>query len=228
MKIELSQYNHGECPYLDNRSWVVQAFFTQYLAPGAFDQLLNDGFRRSGHFFYQNNCPGCEDCIPIRVIAAEFKPSRSQKRVLKKNQDLEVIRKRPQFSFEVFELYEYYSKEWHQEEEILSEEGFRQFLILSAVDSWMMEYRLDGKLIGCGWVDLTSSSLSSVYFIFNPEFKNRSLGTFSVLKELEWCREIDLKWLHLGFWVQKNQKMSYKSQFNPHEKRIKGEWRNNS
>ena len=88
----------------------------------------------------------------------------------------------------------------------------------------MMEYRLQGVLVGVGWLDLLANSVSSVYFAFDPTHDRRSLGTFSIMKEIELCRELGLPHLHLGFWVENCQAMSYKNRFQPYQLLVNGRW----
>jgi len=74
-------------------------------------------------------------------------------------------------------------------------------------------------------VDVLPHSLSSVYFAFDPDFGRRSLGTFSVMKEIELAAAGGKRWLQFGFWVAGSQKMDYKAGFRPHETLIDGVWR---
>ncbi len=71
--------------------------------------------------------------------------------------------------------------------------------------------------MGVGLVDEVFDSFSSVYFYYTPEWSKNSPGTFSVLKEIEIAKSKNKKYLHLGYWVEKNQSMTYKANFKPHE-----------
>jgi len=89
----------------------------------------------------------------------------------------------------------------------------------------MMRYSVKGKLVGVSWLDYLPNSLSSVYFAFEPEEAKRSLGTFSVLKEIEIARMSGREFYYLGFYVPGSPKMSYKGRFKPHELLLDGQWR---
>ena len=73
------------------------------------------------------------------------------------------------------------------------------------------------RLIGVGLADRCPGGLSSVYMYFDPAFAGRSLGTFSVLWEIEYCRRENLPYDYLGYYVAGCQKMAYKARFRPNE-----------
>jgi len=219
---ELLEINEGPCPYLDDRNCRIQLFQMKHVEGAFYEQLLDQGFRRSGLVFYQNCCVGCEACTPLRIPVDEFIMSKSQKKIWNKNSDIKIEHTPLFYDEESFELYRKYSSMRFGHEP--TGKDFYYFLASSAVDSFMMRYYLDSKLIGIGWLDFLPESLSSVYYAFDPEFSKRSLGTFSVLKEIELCEEMKKKYLHMGFWVQGAKTMDYKKQFKPFELLKKGKW----
>jgi hypothetical protein len=54
-------------------------------------------------------------------------------------------------------------------------------------------YRLDGRLICVGVVDVLPSCLSSVYLYYDPDFKSLSLGKFSALTEIDWVKRVGMR-----------------------------------
>lgn len=224
MELELFEANNGQCPYLRNKQWHSYTFRAEVLESNVYESLISLGFRRSGKYFYKNNCPGCKECISMRLNAVTFKMSKSQKRTWKSNQDLSVTWHPVRFDHESFELYKRYSEEKHGTTS--SEKNYRDFLINSAVETLMMKYYLGSKLIGVGWIDVLSSSMSSVYFAYDMEYSKRRLGVFSVLKEIELANTLEKPYLHLGFWVPGCQAMDYKQQYKPHEILIDNNWVN--
>jgi len=68
-------------------------------------------------------------------------------------------------------------------------------------------------------------ALSSVYFYFDPEHADRSLGTFSVLYELMWAKKHHLPYWYAGYWVNHCPTMEYKARFRPNQVlRPDGSW----
>ncbi len=217
------------CGYLPGRLATFRAFEAQAV-PGAAYQLLQDaGFRRSGSYIYQPMCAGCRDCAPLRVPVDAFTPSRSQRRVRRRNQDLVVHAGTPEATREKWELYDTYQRQWHGKTAGPNADlmEFVDFLYRSPVEAVEFEYRdPGGRLLGVGLCDLCPESLSSVYFYFDPRHARRSLGTFSALYEIQWARDMKLHYWYAGYWIQDCPAMNYKSRFRPCEiLSTDGQWR---
>jgi arginine-tRNA-protein transferase len=183
-----------------------------------YQHLMDAGFRRSGTIVYQPICAGCRSCIPIRVPVDCFRPSRSQRRVLRQNKSLHVHVARPEATREKWELYDRYQREWHRKVESDREniEDFVTFLYRSPVESLEFEYRDPwGKLLGVGICDVTPKSVSSVYFYFDPSEAWRSVGTFSAIYEIQWAKQMGLAWWYAGYFVDGCAAMEYKARFRP-------------
>jgi leucyl-tRNA---protein transferase len=224
MQYNVYQINHGSCPYLPEREWLTYTFAANYMDPAAYEKLLKKGFRRSGSHFYLNSCTECIECIPIRISAKDFRPSKSQRKVIRKNQDISISRRAAGYTDESFELYRKYNEDRHNSTEGPNEDDYIRFLCTSPITSEMVEYRLEGTLVGCGWIDLLPKGISSVYYAFDPEWGSRSLGTYSIIKEIEMCLKLEKPWYYLGFYVPKCRKMEYKADFTPHQLFQNGRW----
>lgn len=217
-----------DCSYLPDREAT-----TMFVDPRAnidkklYSQLTALGFRRSGSHYYRPHCEQCNACVPVRLKATEFKPDRSQRRVLKKNQDLECTLVPAGFSEAYYQLYENYIEQRHKDGDMYppSREQFTSFLVEGATDSWFLDIRLNGTLIGLAAVDLLDDGLSAIYTIFDPAHEDRSLGTFAVLWQLQEARRRGLPHLYLGYWIRECRKMSYKTRFRPIEALRDGHWR---
>jgi len=66
--------------------------------------------------------------------------------------------------------------------------------------------------------------LSAIYTFFDPEESSRSLGVYSVLKQIELCADLDVPYLYLGYWIKDSRKMSYKTDYRPVELLVHGRW----
>lgn len=205
------------CPYLSDRFARLQ-FSAEPIDDAAVYQLLMDaGFRRNGFLYYRPSCPRCRACVPIRVPVSRFRPSRSQRRTWRRNQDVQVTVGPLSADHERYELYCRYQRTRHNERQPSSWDEFRSGLCGSAIHTLEFAYRLSGRLVGVGIVDACPDALSSVYFYYDPELHRRGLGIFSSMCEIAECRRRGLAWWYIGYYVAGSRKMEYKQSFRPHE-----------
>ncbi|TEA77441.1 arginyltransferase [Allopusillimonas ginsengisoli] len=217
------------CSYLpqhDARSQVAAP--THLIDARIYSVLVEQGFRRSGLFTYRPHCDTCQACLPIRIDAHRFQPSRAQRRSARRHDNL-VARDMPlHWNNEHFELYQRYQSVRHpgagMDED--SHAQYTQFLLTSRVNSHLIEFRLpDGQLQMVSIVDVLDSGLSSVYTFFEPDAAG-SLGTYGILWQIERCRQLGLPWLYLGYWIAQSRKMAYKSRYTPAQILKNGNWIN--
>ena len=227
LPLNLATSPKHDCSYFPGRTCQTRAFYTDHLPGVWYHRFMDAGFRRSGKVIYQPVCPGCRDCVPIRVPVHRFTPSKSQRRVWRKNQDLSATVDRPNPTEEKHHVYDRYRQHWHQSTESHDWEDFTRFLYESPVQTLEFTYRDPaGRLLGVGICDACPQSLSTVYFYFDPDFAHRSPGTFSALYELDWAKQRDIPYYYLGYWIQSCGPMEYKSNFRPHEfLNTDGAWR---
>lgn len=223
--VPLGAHSH-DCSYLPDRIATEEAWLVWQLSPAAYHELMDRGFRRSGNIIYRTACEGCRKCVPIRVRAAEFKPSKSQRRVLNRNTDVEMFVQEPQLTREKHDVYKRYLQAQHdkspQGEDI---ESMRDFLYTSGVATVEICYRDQrGRLLGVSLCDVSRRSISSVYHFFEPDESRRSLGVFSAVKEIELCRDKQVPYYYLGFWIEGCKAMEYKNRYGPCELLVDGEW----
>lgn len=216
------------CPYLPNRLAVLPFYLTDFRAePEAFDQALEEGVRRSGIFIYHTNCPGCNACEPIRIPVEDFVPRRRHRRVLKRAEaELRVEIGEPIIDRQRVELYNK-----HKVGRGLGEPGsevdlrsLKEFIGITCCDSREFRYYRGDDLVGVAIADVGYEAMSAVYCYFDSELSELGIGNFSVLKQIEACREWGIKYLYLGFYVAGNAHMKYKASYLPHERRIGGIW----
>lgn len=205
---------------------------SQVAAPGhlinadTYSHLVEQGFRRSGLFTYRPHCDTCQACIPVRVDTAAFTPNRSQRRAWTRHQNLRAFVAELAWSPEHYALYTAYQQSRHpgggMDED--SRTQYAQFLLTSRVNTRLVEFREpDGRLVMVSIIDVLDQGLSSVYTFYDPEARG-SLGTYSILWQIEQCRSLQLPWLYLGYWIEASRKMAYKAAFQPLQRLIDGTW----
>ncbi|WP_415891583.1 arginyltransferase [Neptuniibacter sp. PT8_73] len=217
-----------DCSYLENKTAKTlfvdpHADIDQY----TYGQLSDLGFRRSGKHIYRPHCDGCNACISVRIPLAIFQLKKSQKRIINKNKDLTVTAKPAQFTEEYYTLYSRYINERHQDGDMYppSLDQFNSFLVEAEEHTEFLEFRDgDSNLLAVSVIDRLQKGLSAIYTFYDPSFPKRSLGTYCILWQLQYCLEEGLNYLYLGYWVKECRKMSYKVAFQPFELLIDGYW----
>ncbi|HMK33777.1 MAG TPA: arginyltransferase [Desulfomonilaceae bacterium] len=205
------------CPYLPGMEAREEVFKATDFPPELYHDFMDVGFRRAGLLFYRTACPSCSECRPIRVPVGDFQPSKSQRRVLRKSRDIDVRVGRPRYSREKLTLYTDYL-DWQHSRSHEDPSSLRDWLYTTCINTVEFEYRLARRLVAVGIADLCSRSLSSVYVFYDPDYASRSLGTFSALQEILFCRDHRIPHYYLGFLVADCPSMSYKTRFRPHER----------
>lgn len=197
------------------------------LTPAEFDERLAAGDRRTGVFLYRTACPQCRACEPIRLDLDSFRPNATQRRERRRGNDLLKLRINEPLVDErrvdLFNKHRQLRKLVHEDEPI-DESSYADFLAHTCCESWELSYWHHGQLVAVAIVDAGRSSLSAVYCYYDPEFQGVSLGTYSVVRQVDLCRETGRRFLYLGFFIAQSPHMAYKARFHPHQRLIGGEW----
>ncbi len=219
-----------ECPYLDFQ-------MEQRLAAdigghaNSHDNLARAGFRRVEYWVYKPVCPNCSACIPIRIPAGNgteggLNLSRNQRRVIKRNSDLQRIILSNVSTSEHYALFRKYLNTRHDDGQMadMDFDSYTAMVTASPIETRLVEYRLEGDVIAVMMIDLQDDGLSAVYSFFDPDFSARSLGTYMVLDSAALAYDMKYSYVYLGYYVKDSVKMNYKSRFTPSEHLVNGKW----
>ena len=212
------------CPY--GRPCVAtfhQATFAP-LSERAMELFLAAGYRRNGNSLYTMRCRDCSACTPIRIHPHEFCPNRNQKRVIKRNKNVEISLVPPCVDKENIDLCEKFLQVRYANENNNARGYYRDFFLNSIVSSVQLQFRIDGRLVGTSILDVGANWLNGVYFYFDPDESKRSLGTFNILQLIHICREWGIDYLYLGYYIRNISAMSYKEKFRPHHLLLNKKW----
>lgn len=192
------------------------------------DRLAETGFRRIENWVYQPACPNCSACKPIRVVTDQFIPSKTQKRIQKKNVDIICQDVGITTTLEQYALFQRYLGMRHIDGQMasMSYDEYFSMITNSPIDTRLLEFRHrdSNDLVGCMLIDRQRDGLSAVYSFFDPEEEKRSFGSFMILYLIELTKMQRMSYLYLGYYINFSQKMSYKINFKPYEIFEKGTW----
>ncbi|WP_114966676.1 arginyltransferase [Alkalilacustris brevis] len=229
------------CPYLAGRT--ERKLFTSLQGETA-EQLNNalskQGFRRSQNVLYRPSCADCAACMSARIRVADFRPSRSQRRTLRRNAALQRRASSPWASEEQYSLFRRYLDNRHADGGMADMDIFEFAAMIeeTPVRSRVIEYlrpasadsgaaaRSDAQdLVAVCLTDVLDDGLSMVYSFYEPDMSAASLGTYLILDHVALAREIGLPYVYLGYWVPGSRKMGYKARFGTLEVYHRGAWR---
>jgi leucyl-tRNA---protein transferase len=224
------------CPYLAGKE--ERKVFTHLVGEraGELNNILTQGgFRRSQSIAYRPACEGCRACVSVRVVAQEFTPTRSLRRIISRNSDLVGDMKVAVPTSEQYSIFRAYLDSRHRDGGMadMTVLDYAMMVEDSHIETRVVEYRRRvgdgvarqaGDLIAVALTDVLSDGLSMVYSFFEPDEASRSLGTFMVLDHIARARQMGLAYVYLGYWVGGSRKMDYKSRFLPQERLTPDGW----
>jgi leucyl-tRNA---protein transferase len=223
------------CPYLPGR--MERKLFTA-LQPDSGaklnDSLSKQGFRRSQNVLYRPSCAECAACLSARIRVDDFEPSRSHRRVLKRNSDLRAEATSPWASEDQYELFRSYLDQRHSDGGMADMDIFEFAAMIeeTPVKSRVIEYRSgmrEGRretrpLEAVCLTDVLDDGLSMVYSFYTPTREKDSLGTWIILDHIRMAKAAGLPYVYLGYWVPGSTKMGYKARFPALEVYFQGRW----
>lgn len=215
-----------QCGYFKDRKSLFEEYLLEDISQAEFEYLLSHGMRHFGDYYFRPRCLDCYQCIPIRLRVKDFKITRSQKRAFKSCQGLKIKIGSPHYTDEKFDLYINHKKKFHPlQDDVDDEQNFRLSFYVNTVFGIEFEYYLDERLVGVALGDHTENTFSAIYTFYDTSASKLSLGTFSILKQLEFCRQKGVKFYYLGYYIGGNQSLKYKAGFRPNEIYIDNSWR---
>ncbi len=215
------------CPYVKGRTErKLFTHLTHEKPPALIDSLLRGGFRRSQNVAYMPYCEGCQACVSVRVVAGEFEPGRTMRRIMKTNEEVTARRMPALPTSEQYALFRQYIDGRHADGGMVDMTVLDYAMMIedSIIETFITEYRLPGKtpgekgtLLGASLCDRLSDGISMVYSFFEPEHEARSLGTHMILETIRYAQDLQLPYVYLGYWIAGSKKMAYKARFTPQE-----------
>ncbi|APE45403.1 arginyltransferase [Sulfitobacter alexandrii] len=217
------------CPYLEDR--MERKLFTALQGDAATelnDSLSAQGFRRSQNVLYRPSCADCASCLSARIDVSAFKPSKGQKRTLKRNDHLVRRATSPWATEEQYALFRRYLDSRHADGGMADMDIFEFAAMIeeTPIRSRVIEY-IDPEtdtLTGVCLTDVLADGVSMVYSFYAPDDPRAGLGNYIILDHIEIARAAGLPYVYLGYWVPGSPKMGYKARFSGLEIYLGGQW----
>jgi arginyl-tRNA--protein-N-Asp/Glu arginylyltransferase len=185
--------------------------------PKQMDTFWAEGWRHFGPFFFRRyfmeSGEGLKAIQPLRIQLDQFRASKSQRRILRRNQDL-LWEVKPTVLDEI-------------QRRLFSAHVQRfRFNVPPSLESFLglqpdtvpcenvtIAVRAAGRLVAASFLDVGHAAVSSVYAVFHPEESQRSLGIFTMLKEMEYALGRGCTHYYPGYACHQSSPYDYKKRF---------------
>ncbi|MCK4738244.1 MAG: arginyltransferase [Sulfurimonas sp.] len=212
---------NDKCSYLDNQQQTTLYKVIDNCSAAYCQELIERGYRRFGKMYFRPDCATCDECKSIKIDVKNFEFSKSQKRVIKKASKIKSYIQRPSMSkthLELFEKYHLYMKDkkgW--EHNPTTVQGYYGSFVDAHNDfGYEILYYIDDILIGIDLIDVLEDGISSIYFYYDPDYMEYSLGKLSLYNQIMYAKNSNKKWIYLGYYVEGCPSLSYKSHYKPY------------
>jgi leucyl-tRNA---protein transferase len=201
----------------DEVPFINEQFFADRVSTAQLDRLLEQGWRHFGTHFFRYSFGFYEldvrQVIPLRIRLDDFSLSKSQRRILRRNSDLCTEISPVEITDEAVSLFHRHKRRFKRGVpdslyDFLSEEPAT--VPCPAMQVSVIEAE---TLVAASFFDIGGETCSGVYAIFDPDLRERSLGIFTMLKEIEFAIESSKKFYYQGYSYEGNSFYDYKRRF---------------
>ncbi len=211
-----------DCSYIEGNKVRMSYKYIENPKKSYNTKLIQRGWRRFGCYYFYPICNGCNECKSLRIDIENFTLNSSQKKALKRNKDTKIVVQKPSYSKFHIDLYNRYHRfksdkdEWLHRDISINE--YKENFVYGASNFGKeVLYIRDDKLVGVDLIDILDDGISSIYFFYDPDYLYHSLGTYSLLYQIQLARKMKLRWIYLGYWVDGCKAFAYKPNFKPLE-----------
>jgi len=212
---------NDKCSYLDNKEQTTHYKIIHDCDAKHCEALIERGYRRFGKMYFRPICAPCTECQSIKIDVNNFVFSKSAKRVLKKAKNIRLLTQTPTMTQEHLALFDKYHFYMHEKKgweysATTSQHYYNSFVTGHADFGYEVLYYDRNKLIGVDLIDILDNGISSIYFYYDPDYAQYSLGKLSLYNQIKYAKETDKEWVYLGYYVEDCPSLSYKSQYTPY------------
>ena len=197
--------------------YINEVFEAPHVTPAQLDLLLADGWRHFGTYFFRYSLGLYESdirlVIPLRIRLGQFSPSKSQRRVVRENADASVVIQPIEITQESMILFELHKQRFKSGVPDSIYDFLSEDPAYVPCEGFEVDVRIDGRLAAVSYFDVGERSVSAVYGMFDPDYSDRSLGIFTMLKEIEFAQESGKDLYYQGYSYEGQSFYDYKKRF---------------
>jgi arginine-tRNA-protein transferase len=206
--------------------------------PAEMDRYWAEGWRHFGVFFFRYRTAihsgELYSVLPLRLDISRFVLTRSLKRILRINGDLDLQLRPSAMDREKRGLFSKHRRRFREN----APDSLETFLspVPDSVPCRNLELclYLGRQLLGVTFLDLGERATSAVYAIFDPSEAKRSLGILMMLHSIDFTRQQGYRYYYPGYAYHEPFSYDYKKRFvgleyldwtrgwKPYRKRVKG------
>ena len=208
------------CSYISGNSQTIHYKVIRECTKTQCEALILRGWRRFGEMYFRPVCSDCTACESLKIDVENYVFSKSERRILRKNSHITSFIRTPGMSSEHLELfyryhaYKHKTRSWDPPK--IDPKNYQASFVNGHEDFGYEVLYFDGdKLIAVDLIDVLDEGISSLYCYYDPHYTQLSLGKYTLLEQIALAKQLGLKWIYLGYYVQGCQSLSYKATYAP-------------
>lgn len=190
----------------------------QPMEPAEFDQILAQGWRLLGYSVIRHNFAICRSrichTIPLRIRLDQLPPfSKSQRQLMRRNGDLKIQCAPIRLTPEKEQLFIRHTSRFRDRQPLSVYSFLNPQSFETPVAGLEFSVYEGPKLIACSFIHLGETAVSATYCFFDPDFHRRSLGTYTMLLEIQLARQMGKQYYYHGYCYDVPSQFDYKLNF---------------
>lgn len=193
------------------------SFVSWSVPPRLMDQLWSGAWWFLGTTFFRQNMivwrGQRSELLHLRIALARFIPSQSQRRILRRNRDLQVTVQPPQIDDHRRNLFDRHKLRFAEGIPDSLDDFLGPDPGVHPVGGWEFDVWDGTRLLAVSYTARGESALASLYGCFDPDESDRSLGIYTMLLEIAHARRLGLRYYYPGYALVDPSCMDYKKRF---------------
>ena len=209
-----------KCVYQENKKMKMEYKYIKDSPLNLNTNLVQRGWRRFGKTYLRPNCLNCKECKSVKIDVENFIYSKSKRKTIKRNSNTKTLIASPTISKQKIYLYNKFhafkNRQLNWKDKTIKLESYFSSFIQGCSDYGKeILYYIDGNLVAVDYVDFIDDGISSIYFFYDPDYLDYELGKYSLYLQINLAKEMSLKWIYLGYYVEDCRSLNYKYNFKP-------------